>query len=207
MKPVPFQSRIQGMFTPEVRRMVASISLCAAVALLVAGWKLHPPPGSAQTLRQPAWSLAPLNDAAAQARMRKLFELEVTVTGYSSTLDQTDDTPFITASNTRVRRGIIALSRDLLREFTPGAPFSYGDTVQVHGVGSFQVEDTMNGRFTKRADIWFESRAQARKWGKRRHLLVRNVWGPAVAGETQTPPRISGGGLPALASFEAAPSD
>ncbi|HDY68411.1 hypothetical protein LCGC14_1745220 [marine sediment metagenome] len=31
-----------------------------------------------------------------------------TITGYSSTVDQCDDTPFITASNTRVRDGIVA---------------------------------------------------------------------------------------------------
>lgn len=98
---------------------------------------------------------------------RRLFKLPITVTGYSSTPDQTDSTPFITASNKRVRRGIIALSRDLLREFTPGAPFSYGDKVELEGVGVFYVEDTMNARFTKRADIWFTSRDAALRWGKR----------------------------------------
>lgn len=119
----------------------------------------------------PSWSLHPGEPDTPQAFPRRLFSFPVTVTGYSSTPDQTDDTPFVTASNTRVRRGIIAMSRDLLREFTPGAPFSYGDKVQLEGVGVFTVEDTMHPRFDKRVDIWFSSRAAARQWGCRDKVL------------------------------------
>ncbi len=104
---------------------------------------------------------------------RRLYRLEVTATGYSSTEDQTDSTPFVTASNTRVRIGVLALSRDLLREFTPGAPFGYGDQVELEGVGVFTVEDTMNPRFAKRVDIWFSSREAARRWGRRQVVLSR----------------------------------
>ena len=35
---------------------------------------------------------------------------------------ETDDTPFLTAMCTVTAPGVIALSRDLLRTFTPGAP-------------------------------------------------------------------------------------
>jgi 3D (Asp-Asp-Asp) domain-containing protein len=119
----------------------------------------------------PSWSLHPGEPDMPQPFPRRLFSFPVTVTGYSSTPDQTDTTPFITASNTRVRRGIVAMSRDLLREFTPGAPFSYGDKVELEGVGVFTVEDTMNPRFDKRIDIWFSSRAAARQWGCRGKVL------------------------------------
>jgi len=104
---------------------------------------------------------------------RSLFRIPITVTGYSSTVDQTDDSPFTTAMNTTVRPGIIALSRDLLRPFTPGAPFRFGDIVELEGVGVFTVEDTMNPRYAKRADIWFGSREAAQRWGRRSIHLAR----------------------------------
>lgn len=104
---------------------------------------------------------------------KRIFKFPVTITAYSSTRDQTDSTPFITASNTQVRPGIVALSRDLLREFTPGAPFSFGDRVEIVGVGTFTVEDTMNSRYTKRVDIWFSSRHAARRWGRQTGSLAK----------------------------------
>jgi 3D (Asp-Asp-Asp) domain-containing protein len=116
-----------------------------------------------------------------------LFRFPVTVTAYSSTRDQTDSTPFITASNTQVRPGIVALSRDLLREFTPGAPFAFGDTVEIEGVGTFIVEDTMNARYRMRADIWYSSRHDARDWGKRRLYLARPVGDPRALSAPDLP--------------------
>jgi 3D (Asp-Asp-Asp) domain-containing protein len=104
---------------------------------------------------------------AAMAHPRSVFRVSITVTGYSSTADQTDDSPLITAMNTTVHPGILALSRDLLREYTRGAPFRFGDIVELEGLGVFTVEDTMNPRFTKRADIWFQSRESAERWGHR----------------------------------------
>ncbi|MBN2171185.1 MAG: 3D domain-containing protein [Candidatus Krumholzibacteriota bacterium] len=96
----------------------------------------------------------------------------VTVTGYSSTRDQCDADPLITASNKRVRPGIIALSRDMLRRYNPEAPFHWGDRVYIPGVGEFVVEDSMNARYTRRADIWFPSRTRAAQWGVRELKLV-----------------------------------
>jgi len=104
---------------------------------------------------------------ASIAHPRSVFRVSITVTGYSSSADQTDDSPFITAMNTTVHPGMLALSRDLLREFTPGAPFRFGDIVELEGLGVFTVEDTMNPRYTKRADIWFQSREAAARWGNR----------------------------------------
>ncbi len=92
---------------------------------------------------------------------------EVDVTGYSSSRDQCDDDPFITAANTQVRDGIVALSRDLLRRYNPDAPFDWGDKVHIEGVGEFVVEDSMNARYRHRADIWFPNRSSAANWGIR----------------------------------------
>lgn len=93
--------------------------------------------------------------------------LRVLATAYTSEVDLTDDSPLLTATNTGVREGIIALSQDLLRSFTPGAPFDYGDMIEVGGVGRFRIEDTMHPRWQKRADIWFPTREQAMRWGAR----------------------------------------
>jgi len=81
------------------------------------------------------------------------------VTAYSSTPDQTDSTPFITASGTRVRDGIIAAN------FLPIGtkirfPTLYGDKI-------FVVEDRMNKRYYYRADIWMSTRWQAKQFGLR----------------------------------------
>lgn len=84
----------------------------------------------------------------------------VVVTAYSSTPDQTDDSPFITANGTYVYDGIVAAN------FLPfGAkvrfPDYFGDKV-------FTVEDRMARRFSNRADIWMESREAALQFGVKR---------------------------------------
>lgn len=88
------------------------------------------------------------------------YEIIVPATAYSSTPDQTDDTPFITASGTRVRWGVVAAN------FLPlgtqiRLPDYYGEQI-------FVVEDRMNDRYDYRLDIWMETREQAKQWGIKR---------------------------------------
>lgn len=111
--------------------------------------------------------------------------VRVLATGYSSSVAETDSTPFLTAANTPTRPGTLAVSRDLLREYTPGAPFTFGDRVHVHGVGEFLVEDSMNARWVNKIDIWFPSREEALWFGRREVVLSRTLGdragdGPAV---------------------------
>jgi 3D (Asp-Asp-Asp) domain-containing protein len=100
-----------------------------------------------------------------------LVGIPVTMTSYSSTVGQTDEDPFTTACGTTPRPGIIALSRDLLREYTPGAPFRYGDRVFIDGHGEFIVEDTMHPRWTRRVDLWAQNDVDAMHFGRRRGRL------------------------------------
>lgn len=105
-----------------------------------------------QTLRFPETELRPAR-----------YVMRLPVTAYSSTPDQTDDTPFMTASGTHVRWGVVAAN------FLPigthvRLPDHYGDQV-------FVVEDRMNARYDKRLDIWMETREAARQWGLRRVTL------------------------------------
>ncbi|MGB3988218.1 MAG: hypothetical protein WBK67_00800 [Minisyncoccales bacterium] len=80
-----------------------------------------------------------------------------TITAYSSTVDQTNSEPFITASGSWVEDGIVATN------FLPfntkiRIPAYFGDKV-------FVVKDRMNRRYTDRVDIWFETRSQAKNFG------------------------------------------
>lgn len=94
------------------------------------------------------------------------FQL-IQVTAYTSSRSETDSSPGLTASNTAPKLGTIALSRDLLRTFTPGAPFDFGDKLLIPGVGVFEAHDTMHPRWKGKADIWFASQERARAWGHR----------------------------------------
>ena len=90
--------------------------------------------------------------------------MRVFVTGYSSTPDQTDDTPFITASGKQVRDGIVATN--LLPLGTKiKIPEIYGNKV-------FVVEDRMNARNNQHVDIWFSSYWEARHFGIQRASVV-----------------------------------
>lgn len=87
----------------------------------------------------------------------KVVEMMIFATAYSSTPDQTDDSPFITASGTKVHDGIVAAN------FLPlgtkiKIPEIYGDKV-------FVVEDRMNRRYWQKIDIWFPTRSEALDFG------------------------------------------
>ncbi len=87
----------------------------------------------------------------------------VVATGYSSTPDQTDDSPFITASGTHVRDGIIAAN-----VYTKGQRIPFGTLVripEIFGDKVFVVEDRMNSRYTNNVDIWFPERNLAKVFG------------------------------------------
>lgn len=94
--------------------------------------------------------------AAAEARYTSVR----LVTAYSSTVDQCDDTPFITANGTRVHDGIVAANW-LKFGTRVRIPEVYGDKV-------FIVTDRMNPRFDDRLDIWMEKREDAVKFGLRK---------------------------------------
>jgi len=85
----------------------------------------------------------------------------VVATAYNSLVWQTDNTPFITASGTHTRHGVVAAN------FLPiGAhvrfPEVYGDTI-------FVVEDRMNKKYYRgRVDIWMEEYNDAKIFGAKR---------------------------------------
>lgn len=80
------------------------------------------------------------------------------VTAYSSSVDETDSTPHVTASGTKTRDGVIASNT-----FPIGTrvkiPKLFGDKI-------FVVEDRMHNRFTDRIDVWMPSKWEALSFGK-----------------------------------------
>ncbi|OGM89530.1 hypothetical protein A3J77_02040 [Candidatus Wolfebacteria bacterium RBG_13_41_7] len=83
--------------------------------------------------------------------------VKILATAYSSSIDETDDTPFITASGSHVRNGVLAAN------FLPFGtkvklPTVFGDKV-------FTVEDRLKDSYNDRVDIWFPSKEEALKFG------------------------------------------
>lgn len=123
---------------------------------------------------QPAWYvdrgiiserlISATSVVAESTHYRRLRELRVTLTGYSSTPDQTDTTPFLTAANTSVRDGVIAAN------FLP-----FGTKVKIpeySGNKVYTVEDRMHERYPLAVDIWRPSREEALAIGRKPVVIV-----------------------------------
>lgn len=90
--------------------------------------------------------------------------ISVTATAYSSTVDQCDSSPFITASGTRVHDGTLAAN--FLRFGTRVKfPELYGEKI-------FIVEDRMKPSSLRKVDLWFPARNEAIVFGVKRTKMV-----------------------------------
>lgn len=90
-----------------------------------------------------------------KARIIPKKKMRVLATAYSSTVDQCDSTPFITANGTHVHDGTLAAN--FLKFGTKVKfPSLYGDKI-------FTVEDRM--RSNTKVDIWFPTRQEAKNFG------------------------------------------
>jgi 3D (Asp-Asp-Asp) domain-containing protein len=79
------------------------------------------------------------------------------ITAYSSSPDETDSTPYITAMGTEVHDGIVATN--ILPFGTKiEIPSLFGDKI-------FTVEDRMNRRMKDVMDIWMPSKSKALRFG------------------------------------------
>lgn len=96
--------------------------------------------------------------------MKVKHRVVVDITAYSSTEDQTDKTPWVTASGALVEDGVIAAN------FLP-----FGARVQIpklFGDKIFTVKDRMARRFNNRIDIWFPYREDAKDFGIQKAEIV-----------------------------------
>ncbi len=72
-----------------------------------------------------------------------------------------------TAMGTKVRPGIVAVSRDLLK-----SGWKLGDKLFIEGLGVFSIEDTMHARWKKRIDVAVAGKRDANKIGLIKNRLV-----------------------------------
>lgn len=108
-------------------------------------------------------SLLPISDSISSANQIK-GQIRVIITAYSSTVDQTDSDPFITAAATRVRDGVVA-NNYLPMGTKIRIPELYGEKI-------FVVEDRMHSRKGNyHIDIWFSSYWEAKNFGVKRTYI------------------------------------
>lgn len=94
---------------------------------------------------------------SARRAVNRVQIIKAWITAYSSTPEETDDTPFITASGKSVRDGIVATN------FLP-----FGTKIMIPGAFGgkiFIVEDRMHPRKVNVVDIWMPSKEQAKNFG------------------------------------------
>jgi 3D (Asp-Asp-Asp) domain-containing protein len=105
------------------------------------------------------FAISTVSSSAKHLGHRVAYSGTTFATAYNSMEWQCDSTPWITASGTRCREGVIA---------TNALPF--GTKVLIEGFGDqvFIVEDRMNRRYTERIDIWMREYDDALKFGKRK---------------------------------------
>ena len=120
-----------------------------------------------QEVKLPQKAIVVLDADAAEARKAKLGEIEkqpirtlwMGVSAYNSEPGQTDGSPYITASGTFTRPGVVASNY-----------FPIGTRIRMpeyFGDREFRVEDRMNARYNLVVDIWMEDKTEAKQWGRR----------------------------------------
>jgi len=83
--------------------------------------------------------------------------MKVLITAYSSSFEETDETPLITASGSYVRPGVVA-ANFLAFGTKVRLPEIFGDQI-------FIVEDRLHEKNNDRVDVWFPSKEEALKFG------------------------------------------
>jgi 3D (Asp-Asp-Asp) domain-containing protein len=106
----------------------------------------------------------PIRYGTSRFRVQVGTTFDLTVTAYSSTVDQCDSDPFTTASGTTVHDGTVAANCLPFGTHVTFPNYS-GDKV-------YTIEDRTNAKYSSRADIWMVSREAALHFGKRHLKMV-----------------------------------
>ncbi|MCX6759914.1 MAG: hypothetical protein NTW46_01050 [Candidatus Nealsonbacteria bacterium] len=109
-------------------------------------------------------ALAALYPSLGYKESKVTGKMQVMITTYSSTPNQTDSTPFITASGKSVADGIIA-NNHLPFGTKVKIPAIFGDKV-------FEVQDRMHSRKPdSQIDIWFSDNNEAKNFGVKQSYI------------------------------------
>lgn len=80
-----------------------------------------------------------------------------TITAYTSSFEETDEDPWITASGREPESGLVACPRR----------FAFGTKLKIGG-RVYECADRLHPRYDQRFDIWMETKEDARAFGRRR---------------------------------------
>ena len=195
---------LSPLLMPNVK-IVVNI-LLAAAALGTAPHELRPTrhraathtflltEGRSKRLAQPRTRRRPVAEASGPT-------YTVTATAYQAVVGQTDDDPFVTADNSRIKPHYssktrwLALSQDLLAHW--GGRFQYGDKIWVRGIspqldGLYTVHDTMNKRHRHCLDILTHPREKFDIFTKGVKIRLARVQGPTPRLASQRQASASG---------------
>jgi len=105
--------------------------------------------------------ILPVASELTQAQGARQFR--ATITAYTSSSNETDSNPHITASGERTGIGTVACPHRI----------RFGAKVRIDG-RIYECRDRLNRRMDHRFDIWMPTKAQAKQFGKRT-LMVEIV--------------------------------
>lgn len=106
------------------------------------------------------------------AEYTKTVMNDVRVTSYNNHTNQTDSTPNITATSRPVREGIVAVSRDFLKNNW----VKYGDLIYIDCFERwYTVEDTMHERHTKHIDVFLYDKNESLKINKKCNIEIIHI--------------------------------
>jgi len=103
--------------------------------------------------------------------LQKVLEnvpIKVDLTAYPPLEKYTDSTPWITASNKRVKLGYVAVSKDIEMDLK----LKFGDRIYIAGLGEFEFQDRMNPKNRRCVDIWMPTVNECKSFGNRISFIV-----------------------------------
>lgn len=105
------------------------------------------------------------------SKINPVATLMVTASAYTSTPDQTDSSPFITANGEHVYWGGVAAN--IIDANGRNIPFGTRIMIpKLFGDQIFTVNDRMNRRYKNNVDLWFSDITDAREFGRRTIEIV-----------------------------------
>lgn len=138
--------------------IVCAVAICFDPMFFIEASEKDNYAASTSELSLPDFPLLQNNSLFAISR-KVVKTIKVTVTAYSSTIEECDSTPFVTATGNYVREGIVAAN------FAP-----FGTRIRIpelFGDKEFVVDDRMHPRHSRNVDIWMPSKALAKEFGKK----------------------------------------
>lgn len=108
--------------------------------------------------------LAPVKISSLASKVSVEKTIPMTITAYSSSPEETDDTPFITASGKMVADGVVA--NNML-------PFGTKVRIpEIYGEKVFTVQDRMHYRMGEyKLDVWLPEKSQAKQFGVKKATI------------------------------------